>query len=278
MSRSPDFRFSTDLLAHYRCLSQQDFTVIDVETTGSRPPYHRVIEISVLRTNLQDGILDQQTHLIQPGVAIPDRIVQFTGITPAMLVDAATPEQVWPSLLPILSAGILTAHNVQFDYGFLQAEYTQLQLPYQRHESDLFCTVRLSRLMLADLPSRSLPQLVQHFQFPVAESHRAAADTLACWYLAQHLLTRIQHEDEQTLLECMGQEWLPTQAIMPLFGLSRRKVQALLEASGIPTRSSRRRKAPMYRRQDIERFYWQWQEELVTSEEERLVSGEGVGG
>lgn len=273
MSHLPAFRFSTDLLDHYRWLSQQDLTVIDVETTGSRSPHHRVIEISVLRANLQDGILDQQTYLIQPGVAIPERIVQFTGITPDMLTDAATPEQIWPKLLPLLSNGILTAHNIQFDYGFLQAEYNRLQLTYQREVADLFCTVRFARLMLADLPSRSLPDLVQHFQFAIAESHRAAADTLACWYLAQHLLTRIQQEDEQLLLQCIGQEWLPIQMVVPLFGCSRRKTKAMLEAAGIPTRSSRRRKAPMYRRQDIEQFYWQWQEQssVVASQEEQLI-------
>ncbi|MGP1382445.1 MAG: 3'-5' exonuclease [Thainema sp.] len=273
MSPLPTFRFSTDLLGHYRWLSQQDLTVIDVETTGSRPPHHRVIEISVLRTNLRDGILDQQTHLLQPGVAIPERIVQFTGITPAMLTNAATPEQIWPSLLPLLSNGILTAHNIQFDYSFLQAEYSRLQLAYHRDDADLFCTVRLARLMLADLPSRSLPDLVQHFQFPIAKSHRAAADTLACWYLAQHLLTRIQNDDEQTLLDCIGQEWLPIQMVTPLFGCSRRRAKAMLEAAGVPTRSSRRRKAPMYRRQDIEQFYWQRQEGLAASGEEQLVGG-----
>lgn len=272
MSHLSAFRFSTDLLDHYRWLSQQDLTIVDVETTGARPLHHRVIEISVLRASLQDGILDQQTHLIQPGVAVPERIAQFTGITSAMLTHAAPPDQVLPMLLPFLSSGILTAHNIQFDYGFLQAEYERLQLVYQRDEADLFCTVRLARLMLADLPSRSLPDLVQHFQFAIAESHRAAADTMACWYLAQHLLTRIQQEDEPSLLECIGQEWLPLQMIVPLFGCSRRHVKAMLEAAGIPTRSSRRRKAPMYRRQDIEQFYWQWQEGV---EREEMV-GEGV--
>ncbi len=273
MSHLPAFRFSTDLLDHYRWLSQQDLTVIDVETTGSRPPQHRVIEISVLHANLQDGILDQQTYLIQPGVAIPERIVQFTGITPAMLSDAASPEQIWPTLLPLLSNGILTAHNIQFDYGFLQAEYDRLQLPYERDETDRFCTVRFARLMLADLPSRSLPDLVQHFQFAIAQSHRAAADTLACWYLAQHLLTRIQQEDEQSLLQCIGQEWLPIQMVVPLFGYSRRQTKAMLEAAGISTRSSRRRKAPMYRRQDIEQFYCRWYEQrsAVAAEEEQLM-------
>jgi DNA polymerase-3 subunit epsilon len=259
MSRFAPFQPSTELLAYYRWVSQQPLTIVDIESTGYRPHSHRMIEVAVLQASLVDGIQHQQSDLINPGITIPERIASFTGIDQQMVDAAPSPAVVLPQYWSRLNQGVLTAHHIESDYGFLQMEYRRLDQEFVRPEAEKFCTVRLSRLMLADLPSRSLPQLVQHFQFPIDESHRAAADTVACWYLAKQLLHEIQQEDDETLLQRFAQEWLPIQVVAKLFARSRLKTQKLLESVGIATRSSQQRKAPMYRRGDIERFYAQWQ-------------------
>ena len=142
---------SHELLAHYRRIATQPLTVIDVETTGANSQSDRVIEISVLQGDLAGGISHQQTHLINPGVMIPERIVEFTGITPELLVDAAEPEDVWPLYLPLLSEGILTAHNIKFDCGFVTTELERLGIAYVCPPQRRCCTVELSRLMLSHL-------------------------------------------------------------------------------------------------------------------------------
>ncbi|MCY7322573.1 MAG: 3'-5' exonuclease, partial [Phormidesmis sp. CAN_BIN36] len=96
---------STDLLANYRRLSQQTLTVVDVETTGYQPPESRVIEISALRASLRDGIQHQQTHLINPDVLIPEKIVRFTGISQSMVDTALAPADVLEQYLPLLNTG-----------------------------------------------------------------------------------------------------------------------------------------------------------------------------
>jgi DNA polymerase-3 subunit epsilon len=250
---------STELLTFYRQLADQDLTIVDLETTGYRPPGARAIEISIIKANLHDGLQQQVTHLINPGVPVPEPITRFTGISQAMVDAAAPAAAVWPQCLPLLENGIFTAHNVAFDYLFVKAELKRQGHDLNKPSQSQFCTVILSRLMLPDLPSRSLPQLVQHFQFQVGQSHRAAADTMACWLLAKRLLTEVINEDDRVLLERFGQQWLPLLEVAKIFGCRQAIAQRQLHAAGLEPRISGRSKTLMYQRADVERIFWQTQ-------------------
>lgn len=224
---------SADLFAYYRWLCTQPLTVIDVETTGGYASTARVIEISVLQGSLADGIQLQKTDLINPQVEVPNGITRFTGISQKMVDGARLSAQVWPEYLPLLSSGVLTAHNLAFDYGFVQAEYRRSGVNFTRAESDQFCTVLLSRLLLADLPSRSLPDLVQHFGFAVGRSHRAAADTLACWLLAQYLLTELQQMSDERLLNLLFDQWIPLKHAAAILGCLPKQAKTWIEQAKV---------------------------------------------
>ncbi|MEM6517825.1 MAG: 3'-5' exonuclease [Cyanobacteria bacterium P01_C01_bin.70] len=246
---------SKDLLAYYRRVSQSPLTVIDVETTGSLP-YRgaRVIEVSILQASLADGIRHQETHLINPGVRVPAMITRVTGITQNMVSQGQFPEAVWPDCLEKLETGVLTAHNLEFDYSFLQSEYRHLDHTFKRPASEQLCTVLLSRLLLADLPSRSLPNLVKHFEFDVGPSHRAGADTRACWLLAELLLEQVQSEDEATLLQRFGRQWIRLQDAATILSCPAKAAQQILADAAIDSRFSKRKNRPLYRRGDVERI------------------------
>lgn len=244
---------SHDWLTYYRSLAAATFTVVDVETTGFKPPQARGIELGILQATLAEGIQFQQAELLNPGIPIPEAIAQFTGITTDLIATADPPESVLPPLLPRLQTGILVAHNLPFDYRFLTAEYQQLGLDFERSPTEQLCTVQMSRQLLADLPSRSLPQLVQHFGFPVGQSHRAAADVEACWQLLALLLQQIQDSEDQVILERLGQEWLPLPLAAQLLDCSRSQAQKQLETlASVEPRYSSRNSTPLYRRVWVE--------------------------
>jgi DNA polymerase III subunit epsilon len=161
---------------------------------------------------------------------------------------------VWPQYHAPLSQGILTAHNLSFDYGFVQMELQKLELAYTCPEPRQFCTVKLSRLLLSELPSRSLPSLVKHFQLPITTSHRAEADTLACWLLAKHLLTRIQNDSDQDLLDRFSQEWLPLRKIAKLWQCEPEQAWQRLDIAKAPWRYSRSSQTYLYPRGVVERL------------------------
>jgi DNA polymerase III subunit epsilon len=248
---------STDLLAYYRDLSQRSFTVVDLETTGPKPPKSRAIEVSVIRASLKDGIQHQQTHLINPKVWIPGIITEITGISQDMVNEAPSAEEVWHDYWPFLNEGILTAHNISFDYPFIRSEYQRLGITFFRSRVERFCTVKFARLMLSELPSRSLPDLVKHFQFPVNESHRAEADTLACWLLVERLMKEIANEDDETVLKRFGQQLLPISEAAKIVGYSQKVTRSRLEAAGVEPFISQRSGAFLYRRSAIEQLYWE---------------------
>ncbi len=246
---------STDLLFFYRQVSHQVLTVVDVETTGHHPNSSRVIEISVLQATLESGIHHQQTHLINPQVSVPPSITQFTGISQEMVAQAPLAADVWQDYLPLLNTGTLTAHNLSFDYGFLQSEFRHLDIGFTRPISEQLCTVILARLMLPDLPSRSLPNLVKHFDFPIATSHRAEADTLACWLLAKLLLTEIQTESDETLLDRFAKQWLSLRDAAAILGFSTQQARAALKRSHVKPRLVGQYRTPQYQRGEVEQLF-----------------------
>ncbi|PZO37195.1 MAG: 3'-5' exonuclease [Pseudanabaena frigida] len=243
-------KLSTELLAYYRQISTEVFTVVDLETTGVVGNSDRIIEISVLQATLKDGIQQILTDLINPQILIPEQIVGFTGISQDMVDSAEVIDKVLPNYLPMLQTGILTAHNFSFDYSFLQAGYRRLGVDFKAQAQ--LCTVELSRLLLANLQSRSLPKLVKYFGFNVGKSHRAESDAIACWLLLEKLLTQIQTADDAEILDMFGQQWLSAKDISVIFQLPIGKVESLLVDSTIKSRFSRHRQINLYQRKGVE--------------------------
>lgn len=154
------------------------FHLIDTETTGLSPTSHRVIELATV--TVQAGrIVDRFETLIDPGVAVPARITQITGITGAMLQGAPPPEVALSRWQAYLDArpGHFVAHNARFDWDFLSAEFGRASLDWPF--KSWTCTVRLSRYCLPQLPKHGLESLIRHFGIRVSDRHRALADVEA---------------------------------------------------------------------------------------------------
>jgi DNA polymerase III subunit epsilon len=243
---------STEMLAFYRQAAHQDLTLVDLETTGFRPPQSRVTEIAVIQASLAGGITHQQTTLVNSHTLVPDNITRITGITQAMVDGGEPAATVWPEYWPLLNSGILVAHNLEFDYGFLQGEYRLLGQEFRRPRAEKLCSVIFARLMLPELRSRSLPDLVQHFGFNVGRSHRAEADTLACWLLMEHLLTQVQNEDDAVLLQRFGQQWLPLREVAEILGCPQKAAQGKLNQAGVEPKRAGRSGSLLYQRGPVE--------------------------
>ncbi|WP_105255850.1 exonuclease domain-containing protein [Pseudoalteromonas sp. T1lg75] len=154
---------------------EQPYVVVDIETTGGQKNAHRVTEIAAVK--LVNGQEVARWHsLINPERHIPRHIAELTGIDNAMVAEAPTFAQIAPSLWQFLQGAIFVAHNVNFDYGFLRAEFARtdrnLILPK-------LCTVRLARKHLPGYASYSLGKLCKELGIDLQGHHRAINDTLA---------------------------------------------------------------------------------------------------
>jgi DNA polymerase III epsilon subunit family exonuclease len=155
------------------------FAVIDVETTGPQTEGHKIIEIAILCVD-DNLVTEEWSSFLNPERPIPWSITRLTGINSQMTSDAPKFYQVARKIVELTEGRILVAHNVFFDYRFLQREFNELGFSFIR---DVVCTVRLFRKNFPGLTSYSLGQLSKEFEIEHRAKHRALDDAKVCYEL-----------------------------------------------------------------------------------------------
>jgi DNA polymerase-3 subunit epsilon len=166
-------------------MSNKEYAIIDIETTGGSAHREKITEIAIV---VYDGqkIVEQYETLINPERSIPHFITRLTGIDNDMVKDAPKFYEVARDIVELTENRIFVAHNVRFDYGFIQEEFRRLGYTFSRKQ---LCTVRLSRKAFPGLRSYSLGNLIKHFRIEVKDRHRAMADVLATVEVFKQVLT-----------------------------------------------------------------------------------------
>jgi DNA polymerase III subunit epsilon len=163
----------------YRFDPEQDYVVVDVETTGSWASGDRITEIGAVKIR-NHQVVDEWHSLLNPQRAIPAKITQITGITNAMVRDAPIFSEVADSFMRFMGDGIFVAHNVNFDYGFITYEYERLE---RRFRFPKLCTVAGMRRRYPGHKSYSLGNLCELYGIELETHHRALCDARATGHL-----------------------------------------------------------------------------------------------
>src|SRR5579863_6154979 len=162
------------------------FAIIDIETCGNKfgYPQGRIIEIAIV---IHDGlqVTERFSTLINPGCHISGFYSNISGINNDMVADAPQFHQVAKKIIELTEGRIFVAHNVGFDYGFIQEEFAFLGYKFRREK---LCTVRLSRKLLPKRISYSLGHLCASLNIPIEGRHRALGDADATAKLFDLLL------------------------------------------------------------------------------------------
>jgi len=153
----------------------QEYVVVDVETTGGRAAQHRVTEIGAVKVR-RGRVTEKFSTLVNPERRIPGNISRLTGICDAMVADAPKFQEIAESFREFVGKAVFVAHNAQFDYSFLREEFRRLG---QNFRCPTLCTVVATRKYFPGLPSYSLAGLTQYFGIPLASHHRALCDAEA---------------------------------------------------------------------------------------------------
>ena len=92
--------------------------VLDTETTGLDYSKEKMVEFAAVR--LENGkVKDEFQTLINPKQHIRKSSIAIHGITPDMIKDSPTEEEVLPQILDFIGDYPIVAHNAIFDYMFL---------------------------------------------------------------------------------------------------------------------------------------------------------------
>ncbi|HEX8500980.1 MAG TPA: exonuclease domain-containing protein [Pyrinomonadaceae bacterium] len=182
-----------------RALSETEFVVFDIETTGPKMPPSRVMEIGAAR--VRDGrIVAEFQTLVNPLMPIPPFIAGLTGIRDEMVAGAPTFEEVAADWLDFADTAVLVAHNAVFDVRFINHEVGHV-FPGRRMMNSHICTVSLARQLLPELKSFRLGALAEHFAVPHRTRHRAGDDARAT---ASVFIRLLEHLDENGVRDLGG--------------------------------------------------------------------------
>lgn len=163
------------LQVEYAFNPNQLYVVVDIETTGGSLPYHRITELGAVK--MRNGeVIEKYQSLVNPERWISREIEALTGISNAMVKDAPKFADVADAFHEFTKDAIFVAHNVGFDYSFIQAEYEKLEKKFVR---PYICTKVGMKKHYPDLPSYSLKNLTTHFEIGLETHHRALCDAEA---------------------------------------------------------------------------------------------------
>lgn len=161
----------------------ENYTVIDLEMTGLTPKQDKVIEIGAVKVRA-GKVADTYAVLVNPKRPIPEKVVELTGITDAMVATGEDEDTAMEQLLAFIGTDILVGHNVSFDYSFLKQWAVNHRIPLELSACD---TLRLARELLAPEQPKNLEALCEYFDIERANAHRALYDALETQKIFEYL-------------------------------------------------------------------------------------------
>lgn len=150
------------------------FIAFDVETPNSYNNRMSAIGITVI----EDGaIVDEFYSLVNPEQRFDAFNIDLTGIDERKVANAPTFPQLWREIEPLMSSGLLVAHNAVFDMNVLKKclrDYRINWKPYARYT----CTVQLGRRLYPGISHR-LNDDCERLGISL-NHHQADSDSRAC--------------------------------------------------------------------------------------------------
>lgn len=152
------------------------YAVVDLETTGtSLDGKQRIIQFSCVLVQ-NNKIINKFNTLVNPQMSIPLEVQKLTNITNKDVKNAPCFDEVVGTIFAFLQGTVFVAHNIQFDYRFLNLEFERVGYP----ALDLsgIDTVQMAQILLPDLLSYRLIDLGKYLGLTHENPHHADSDAL----------------------------------------------------------------------------------------------------
>ena len=150
------------------------YIAFDVETPNHMNDRMSAIGITVV----EDGeIVDSFYSLVNPEVPFDYFNTELTGIDAAAVAGSPSFDELWNEIEPLMSSGLLVAHNAPFDLGVLKKclqAYGIDWIPSARY----LCTVQMGRRLLPGM-RHGLDVMCDYYGICL-DHHQADSDSRAC--------------------------------------------------------------------------------------------------
>ncbi|MBQ7645928.1 MAG: PHP domain-containing protein, partial [Clostridia bacterium] len=178
-------------------LSNDEYVVFDIETTGLSPADCGITEIGAVRYK-NGEVIDVFETFVDPGMHIPEKITELTGITVEMVKGAPDTETAVKYFLEFTGERILVAHNAPFDISFIRKAAQDHKLPFNNPYID---TVALSRFINPDLKKHKLDIVADYFHLGTFNHHRATDDATMLAKIFECLIKKFEKVGVKTVAE-----------------------------------------------------------------------------
>jgi DNA polymerase-3 subunit epsilon len=182
-------------------MNKKNLVFLDVETTGLDVDKNEIIELGVVvvrqngvnTTNPVFEIIEEIDLKIKPEhIETADPVaLRVNGYNEADWLFAVTLENAMKLLAEKAKGGIMVAHNVAFDYGFIEHAFkkTGIENTMHYHKLDTI-SIAFAKLHLnEDVDKFSLHFLAEHFGIENKKAHSALSDARTTFELYKKLMT-----------------------------------------------------------------------------------------
>lgn len=150
------------------------YVVFDVETPNRLSDRMSSIGITII----ENGAIGESFYsLVNPETHFDYFNTQLTGLDAKAVANAPTFAELWRDIEPLMSSGILVAHNAVFDMGVLKKCLVAYDVSW-RDSAKYLCTVQIGRRVLPGI-SHKLNVLSDYYKISL-NHHNAASDSEAC--------------------------------------------------------------------------------------------------
>lgn len=174
--------------------------VYDCETTGLSPEKNHIIQLSARKCFVsEEGFeeMESRTWYICPGYALPEKIVELTGITDEFLSGMPKEAEVVHEIAGFFEdMAVAGYNNIQFDDAFMDAMYTRNGLTFQPQESiDIYQVVK-AVILPGETVNYKLGAITKYLGLSgeISRFHNAEGDTMATLLVANRCIGRCREK------------------------------------------------------------------------------------
>ena len=173
----------------------QTLAFIDIETTGLDRDTHEIIELGAVIARMKDGefiVTDELNLKIQPKnlEKAEPQALRINGYNEADWLFAVSLEDAMKELAKKADGAVFVAHNVTFDYGFIESAFKKTNIENKMHYHKID-TISLAFGILHsndDLGKLSLKALCEKYSIENKKAHSAFADAYATYEVFKKLM------------------------------------------------------------------------------------------
>lgn len=163
------------------------FCIVDVESNGSKPSHHQIIEIGAVK--LQNGKILETYESLVYCTDISEQIQEITGIKTEQTLKAPALTKVMREFRLFLGDAVFVGHDAKFDYNFVSAMMERVGLERLLNRS--LCTIDLAERTF-ESERYGLAYLNEQLElYRDATHHRALSDAMTTTKLLKRVLKLI---------------------------------------------------------------------------------------